>query len=233
MKNAKTYLDGLKYLCFAAFCLFTIIGAPTCQPAPSTASGASTAPSPPPAGTATTRTTDISSSHPLVLAARAQIGVTTSYDPTYRSLAYPNGDVPQNTGVCSDVIVRALRTAQNLDLQKLVHEDMSAHFTDYPKKWSLTAPDKNIDHRRLLNLMTYFKRAGDELPLTTKPADYLPGDIVSWDLSGKGLTHIGIVSDKKSPAGTPLILHNIGRGAEDSDILFTYAILGHYRLPAR
>jgi uncharacterized protein YijF (DUF1287 family) len=169
----------------------------------------------------------------LAAAARAQIGVTTKYDPAYRKLDYPNGDVPLDTGVCSDVVVRALRTAAKLDLQKLVHEDMAANFAAYPKKWNLTKPDPNIDHRRVWNLMCYFKRQNYDQPITKKSEDYLAGDIVSWDLNGKGLTHIGIVSDKKSASGAPLILHNIGRGAEESDILFSYEILGHYRLPVK
>ena len=164
----------------------------------------------------------------LVVAARTQIGVTTSYDATYRVLAYPNGDVPLSSGVCTDVLIRALRQ-QSIDLQQAVHEDMTAHFAEYPKKWALTRPDKNIDHRRVLNLMTYFKRAGNELPISKKAADYVPGDVVTWDL-GSGLVHIGIVSDRKSPTGTPLIIHNMGRGTQEEDILFGFEILGHYRI---
>jgi uncharacterized protein len=193
--------------------------------------GASTTPAPPTATTHRAHTDAVAgSAHPLVTAARRQVGVTTEYDPAYRKLAYPNGDVPLTTGVCADVIVRALRV-QNLDLQKLVHEDMTAAFAAYPRKWNLSAPDRNIDHRRVLNLMTYFKRRGAELPVTQRPEDYAPGDIVSWDLSGHGLTHIGILSDRNSPAGAPLVLHNIGQGVQESDILFRYAIIGHYRLP--
>jgi uncharacterized protein len=164
----------------------------------------------------------------IVDAARAQIGVTTSYDSAYRSIAYPNGDVPIETGVCSDVVVRALRK-QGIDLQKQVHEDMAANFKSYPQKWGLRKPDTNIDHRRVLNLMTYFQRQGFGMAVSDKAADYAQGDVVAWDLNGKGLTHIGIVSNKKAAAGAPLIIHNIGQGAREEDILFKYKIIGHYR----
>ena len=166
----------------------------------------------------------------IVIAARAQIGVTTSYDPAYRKLAYPNGDVPAETGVCTDVVVRALRR-QNADLQKLVHEDMRANFAAYPNNWGLTKPDPNIDHRRVPNLCVYFTRAGKSVPVTKNAADYKPGDIVAWNLRASGsLPHIGIVSDKKSTAGTPLIIHNIGAGVREEDMLFSYTITAHFRL---
>jgi hypothetical protein len=163
----------------------------------------------------------------LVLDARKQVGVTLSYDPVYRRLSYPGGDVPQTTGVCTDVVIRALRQ-QGLDLQEAVHRDMRAHFALYPKHWGLSRPDSNIDHRRVPNLMTWFKRQGWSQPVSREASAYLAGDIVTWDL-GRGLTHIGIVSDRQSPAGVPLILHNIGRGTQEEDILFAYAITGHYR----
>jgi len=163
----------------------------------------------------------------LVAAARAQIGVTKSYDPAYIRLAYPGGDVPLETGVCSDVVVRAFRKL-GLDLQKLVHEDMRANFAKYPQKWGLKKPDPNIDHRRVPNLMKYFERQGGALAPTKKPADYRAGDIVAWNLGG-GITHVGIVSDAKAPDGAPLIIHNIGRGAQEENILFKYEIIGHYR----
>lgn len=163
----------------------------------------------------------------LILDARSQVGVTLSYDPLYRQLDYPGGDVPLATGVCSDVVIRALR-AQGLDLQKSVHEDMRAHFAAYPKNWGLKRPDRNIDHRRVPNLMTWFQRQGMALKVSDKPADYRAGDIVTWDL-GRGLGHIGIVSDRASSAGVPLILHNIGRGTQEEDLLFAYRITGHYR----
>jgi uncharacterized protein YijF (DUF1287 family) len=166
----------------------------------------------------------------IVIAARKQLGVTLLYDPAYRSLRYPGGDVPEDRGVCTDVIVRALRTARAIDLQKQVHEDMAANWDAYPHswKWRLSKPDANIDHRRVPNLMTYFKRTGLARPLTRNAADYLPGDIVAWDLGG-GILHIGIVSDRDSD-GTPLVIHNIGAGAREDDILFRYTIIGHFRL---
>ncbi len=167
----------------------------------------------------------------LVLDARQQVGVTLGYDPTYRRLSYPGGDVPMATGVCTDVVIRALRL-QGLDLQEAVHRDMRGHFASYPKNWGLSRPDSNIDHRRVPNLMTWFKRQGWSLPLSQQAGAYRPGDIVTWDL-GRGLTHIGIVSDRQAATGTPLVLHNIGRGTQEEDILFAYRITGHYRPPAR
>lgn len=163
----------------------------------------------------------------LVLAAREQVGVTLGYDPAYRRLAYPGGDVPLQTGVCTDVVIRALRS-QGLDLQEAVHRDMRANFAVYPKNWGLSRPDPNIDHRRVPNLMTWFRRQGWALPLTRDAAAYRAGDIVAWDLGG-GLTHIGILSDRRSAEGVPLVLHNIGRGTREEDILFAYRIIGHYR----
>jgi uncharacterized protein len=164
----------------------------------------------------------------FVNSARDQIGVTVSYDPAYRKLAYPSGDVPVNTGVCCDVVIRALRK-QNVDLQKEVHDDMAAHFSEYPRKWGLKKPDPNIDHRRVPNLMTYFNRKGYSVVVTKKADDFAPGDIVTWVLPG-GLTHIGIVSDRKTAGGDPLIIHNIGAGTREEDILFAYPISGHFRL---
>lgn len=151
-----------------------------------------------------------------------------TYDPSYFSLDYPNGDVPANKGVCTDVVIRAYR-ALGIDLQKEVHEDMAANFNKYPKHWRLKRTDKNIDHRRVPNLMTYFKRQGAEQPITKNPDNYKPGDIVSWNLP-KGLTHIGIVVNKKSNDGErPLIVHNIGSGQVIEDCLFRFEITGHYR----
>ncbi len=163
----------------------------------------------------------------LVDTARQQIGVTTSYDPAYRTMRYPGGDVPQTTGVCSDVVVRALRGFQ-LDLQKEVHEDMLRAFAQYPQKWGLKRPDSNIDHRRVPNLMTWFRRKGWGVALTRTAADYRPGDVVAWELSS-GLTHIGIVSDRTTSSGRSLVIHNIGRGACEEDFLFSAKIIGHYR----
>ncbi len=163
----------------------------------------------------------------LVLDARQQVGVTLSYDPAYRRLSYPGGDVPVATGVCTDVVIRALRQ-QGLDLQEAVHRDMRGNFSVYPKNWGLSRPDSNIDHRRVPNLMTWFKRQGWALAVKQDASAYRAGDIVTWDL-GRGLTHIGIVSDRQAATGTPLVLHNIGRGTQEEDILFAYRITGHYR----
>ena len=166
----------------------------------------------------------------VVAAARRQIGVTVGYDPAYRKLAYPGGDVPMESGVCTDVIIRALRDARKIDLQKLVHEDMKTSFSKYPQMWGLKAPDANIDHRRVPNLQCYFKRKGYALPVSKNAADYKPGDIVTVMVGGK-LPHIMIVSDRKSTAGVPLALHNIGSGAQEEDVLFAYPLTGHYRIP--
>ncbi|MBX2963482.1 MAG: DUF1287 domain-containing protein [Cyclobacteriaceae bacterium] len=152
------------------------------------------------------------------------------YDPAYYSIPYPMGDVPADRGVCTDVIIRAYRKL-DIDLQVEVHRDMAAHFSKYPKNWGLAKPDKNIDHRRVPNLRTYFARHGSVKPITKNPIDYLPGDIVAWDLGGN-LTHIGIVVNKKSDDGLRyLIVHNIGNGQEISDCLFSYKIIGHYTYP--
>ena len=149
------------------------------------------------------------------------------YDGAYFSIPYPNGDITKGKGVCTDVIIRAYRKL-GIDLQKEVHEDMKANFGIYPKIWGLKTTDKNIDHRRVPNLMTFFKRKGKVLPITKKPNDYKPGDIVSWSLSG-GLTHIGIVVDKKSIDNKRnLIVHNIGSGQVIEDCLFDFKITGHY-----
>jgi uncharacterized protein len=151
-----------------------------------------------------------------------------SYDPAYRVIAYPNGDVPADKGVCTDVVIRAYRKL-GIDLQKEVHEDMKLNFNVYPKNWGLSRPDKNIDHRRVPNLMTFFTRHGTVLKITDNPEDYLPGNIVCWDL-GRGLTHIGIVSRKKSADGKRyLLVHNIGGGQVLEDCLFSFKIIGHYR----
>lgn len=168
----------------------------------------------------------------IAAAARAQVGVTRHYDPSYQTLRYPGGDLPLERGVCTDVVVRALRSARGLDLQKRVHEDIGTHWSAYPhpRRWRLSRPDTNIDHRRVPNLMVYFQRAGYALVPTRNGADYLPGDIVAWDL-GKGVLHIGIVSDLKSVAGAPLVVHNIGAGAREEDILFHFTVIGHYRIP--
>lgn len=164
----------------------------------------------------------------LVAAARAQVGVTLVYDPSYQRIAYPMGDVAPERGVCSDVVIRAFR-AVGIDLQQEVHRDMKRHFAAYPNNWSLTAPDPNIDHRRVPNLATWFTRQGDALPITQTAADYQPGDIVAWTLPN-GRPHIGIVSERRSKDGIrPLVIHNIGRGAQEEDVLFAYRMRGHFR----
>ena len=150
------------------------------------------------------------------------------YDPAYRVIDYPNGDVPADKGVCTDVIIRTYRKL-GIDLQKEVHEDIKSNFDMYPKNWGLSRPDKNIDHRRVPNLMTFFTRHGTVKKITDNPNDYQPGNIVCWNLSG-GLTHIGIVSRKKSADGQRyLMVHNIGGGQVLEDCLFSYKIIGHYR----
>lgn len=164
----------------------------------------------------------------LVENARKQIGVTLSYDPKYRKIDFPMGDVPETTGVCTDVVIRAYRL-QGLDLQQVVNKDMKSAWEKYPKLWGLKKPDPNIDHRRVPNLETFFSRHGQTLSLTDL-STFQAGDIVTWRLP-KNLPHIGIVSDKKSSDGTPLIIHNIGRGTQEEDVLFKYKIVGHYRLP--
>ncbi len=150
------------------------------------------------------------------------------YDPSYFSISYPNGDIPENKGVCTDVIIRAYRKI-GVDLQKEVHEDMKSNFNAYPKIWGLRTTDKNIDHRRVPNLMTFFKRKGAEKTITNVAANYIPGDIVCWNLGG-AITHIGIVVNKKSIDGKRnLIVHNIGNGQVLEDCLFDFKIIGHYR----
>lgn len=150
------------------------------------------------------------------------------YDPSYFSISYPNGEIPKGKGVCTDVIIRAYRKI-GVDLQKEVHEDMKTNFSKYPKLWGLKSTDKNIDHRRVPNLMTYFKRQQAEKIINENPKDYLPGDIVAWNL-GSAITHIGIVVHKKSlDKKRNLIVHNIGSGQVLEDCLFSYKIIGHYR----
>ena len=149
------------------------------------------------------------------------------YDPSYFKIPYPDGDVPAHKGVCTDVVIRAYRKL-GIDLQKEVHEDMKANFSLYPKNWGLKTTDTNIDHRRVPNLMKFFSRKGTVKSKSTNPADYIPGDIVTWDL-GKGVGHIGIVVNKKSRDGKRyLIVHNIGWGQKLEDCLFDWTITGHY-----
>lgn len=151
-----------------------------------------------------------------------------TYDSEYALIPYPNGDVAADKGVCTDVVIRAYRKL-GIDLQKEVHEDMQTHFSLYPNKWGLKAPDTNIDHRRVPNLMVFFERKGKILLNSTTPDDYKPGDIVCWNLYGQ-VTHIGIVVNKKSMDNRRFkVVHNIGSGEVLEDCLFNYTIIGHYR----
>ncbi|HEX6565453.1 MAG TPA: DUF1287 domain-containing protein [Chthoniobacterales bacterium] len=163
----------------------------------------------------------------LIAAARGQIGVTRYYDPTYTVIAYPGGDVPIERGVCTDVLIRAYREI-GIDLQRLVHEDMEANFAKYPRLWGLSHPDTNIDHRRVPNLMVFFARKGQSLPVSRSASDYLPGDIVTWQLPG-GVPHIGIVSDTLVDESRYQMIHNIGAGTQCEDCLFRFKVTGHYR----
>jgi len=164
----------------------------------------------------------------IVAAAHERTQSSVRYDPSYVSLAYPGGDVPADTGVCTDVIIRTYRAAFGFDFQKAVHEDMRANFSLYPKNWGLARPDKNIDHRRVPNLERFLKRQKADLAITKKAENYRPGDIVSWRLGGS-VPHIGIVSDNKSYDGVPLIIHNVGSGPVEEDLLFHAPINGHFR----
>jgi hypothetical protein len=166
----------------------------------------------------------------LVAAAVERTHHVVRYDPAYVRIPYPNGDVPAETGVCTDEIIRAYR-AIGVDLQKEVHEDMLRNFAAYPnqRRWLLAHTDTNIDHRRVPNLMTFFARNGEMLTRSTRSEDYAPGDLVTWDLGGN-VPHIGIVVDRKSAGtGQYLVVHNIGRGPQAEDVLFHWKITGHYR----
>lgn len=153
------------------------------------------------------------------------------YDPSYVRISYPMGDVAADRGVCADEIIRALR-AVDIDLQKLVHEDMTRAFAAYPDLWGLSAPDSNIDHRRVPNLETYMSRRGWRLAPSLQPGDYRAGDIVAWNLRGEAgfLPHIGIVTDRIGASGWPMVVHNIGRGPELDDVLFSWPMTGRYRI---
>ncbi len=166
----------------------------------------------------------------LARAAEARTEHRVTYDPAYVRIAYPGGDVAADRGVCSDVVIRALRTL-DIDLQRLVHEDMRTAFATYPKTWGLTRPDPNIDHRRVPNLETFLRRQGAALKVSRDPKAYRPGDIVTWNLRGaRGyLPHIGIVIDRQGASGDPMIVHNIGFGPRAEDALFDWPITGHFR----
>jgi uncharacterized protein YijF (DUF1287 family) len=164
----------------------------------------------------------------LVAAAIERTHHVVRYDSSYIRIPYPNGDVPADSGVCTDEIIRSYR-AIGVDLQKEVHEDMEQNFSAYPRKWHwlLARPDTNIDHRRVPNLMVFFSRKGETLKITGEAADYSPGDVVTWDLGGN-VPHIGIVVNQKSPqSGRYMIVHNIGQGPKMEDVLFNWKITGH------
>lgn len=166
----------------------------------------------------------------LSIAAISIIDPAIEYDPSYISIKYPNGDVPKNKGVCTDVVIRAYRKL-DIDLQKEVHEDMKANFSKYPnlKKWGMTKTDTNIDHRRVPNLEVFFERKGIKLAVTKNETDYKTGEIVTWMVNGK-LPHIGIITNKKSADGKRnLIVHNVGYGQVLEDCLFSYEIVGHFK----
>lgn len=168
----------------------------------------------------------------LISAARTQIGITLHYDPSYVRLAYPLGDVPRSAGVCTDVLIRAYRDAFQIDLQRLVHEDMRRHFASYPKIWGLRRPDPHIDHRRVPNLRTFLTRRRAMLPIPASPSDWQPGDIFTSMIDGK-LPHIGMVSNRRARSGRLAVIHNIGQGTREEDTLLDHRLTGRYRfLPA-
>jgi uncharacterized protein YijF (DUF1287 family) len=164
----------------------------------------------------------------LVAAARTQIGVTVTYDPAYVRLAYPGGDVPRDRGVCTDVLIRAYRDAFEIDLQRLVHEDMLANFALYPRAWGQSHSDPNIDHRRVPNLQVFFRRHGRTLPNDAAWTEFAEGDLVSQMLPGN-LPHIAIITGSRGASGAPLVVHNIGAGARLEDRLPDFPITGRYR----
>jgi uncharacterized protein len=177
--------------------------------------------------TPTTIAIDSPEINQIVANAIAQTKITHSYDPAYIKLAYPGGDVPLQTGVCTDVIIRAFR-AVNIDFQKQIHEDMLRNFAAYPHNWGAKIPDSNIDHRRVPNLMTWLQRHGKALPITTNSRDYQPGDIVTWGFKD-GQQHIGIVSNIQATPDRLAIVHNVGTGTKTEDVLFQWQQIGHYR----
>jgi uncharacterized protein len=191
-----------------------------CAPSPVVLS----APDPAPVGTYVPPST----AEKIVAGARKQIG--TAYTPGYFKIAYPNGDLPSDQGVCTDVVIRALRHA-GYDLQKLIHEDMRS--STYPRREG-RGRDSNIDHRRVPNQMHFFARFGKKLPIAVDDRSlkaWQPGDFIYWKLDS-GLDHAGVVSDVKNIHGVPLVIHNLGRCAEE-DVLTSWKITGHYRFPKR
>ena len=210
----------------AALVCFTLLMLPGCQrPHEKRAVNVVT---PPPSVTRPLPATASPQLKQFIEGAVEQSKVTTGYDPSYVKLDYPNGDVPGDTGVCSDVVVRAFRKV-GIDLQKDLHEDMGRAWSEYPKRWGARTTDSNIDHRRVLNLATYFTRQGKTVPVSDNRADYLPGDVVAWQLSD-GVEHIGILTNLASESDKHyLVVHNIGSGARIEDMLLAWKIIGHYR----
>lgn len=162
----------------------------------------------------------------LCMAAIKRTLIKETYDGSYRVLKYPGGDVPDSLGVCTDLVIRAYRKVGK-DLQKLIHEDMQKAFAEYNKRRKSDRIDRNIDHRRTPNMQTFFTRKKANKPITQKSEDYLPGDIVFWDVADG---HVGIVVNIKTKDKKRwMIAHNIGAGSEIEDFLFDAPITGHYR----
>ena len=223
--NLESLSDRQRGLVLFAICLLTIA---TCSCQRQYATGTSAAAVPPTSVTLPLPPKSSPQLKQFIDGAVEQSKVTTGYDPSYVKLDYPNGDVASDTGVCSDVVVRAFRKA-GIDLQKEVHEDMKLAWGEYPRKWGARGTDTNIDHRRVLNLTTYFDRRNKSLPISSNRTDYLPGDLVAWELSD-GVEHIGILTNLWSePDKHCLVVHNIGAGARVEDVLFAWKIIGHYR----
>lgn len=222
-----------RFQIIAVVCIITVLAAvPSCAAQQTNKIASPQASSTPVAAGESTVVTDNESEtfeKKLVDAAMGRLRADVQYDPTYYRIPYPGGDVPADRGVCTDVVIRSYRKI-GIDLQKNVHEDMKANFEKYPKKWGLTKTDSNIDHRRVPNLQTFFKRKGTSLTITNNPKDYLPGDLVTWNLPGN-LPHIGIIVSEfaNEQAGRRMIVHNIGSGPELEDVLFSWKITGHFR----
>ncbi|MFM5949268.1 MAG: DUF1287 domain-containing protein [Novosphingobium sp.] len=164
----------------------------------------------------------------LIAAARRQVGVTLAYDPAYTRLTYPGGDVPRAKGVCTDVVIRAYRDAFGIDLQREVHLDMAGSFARYPRRWGLNGPDRNIDHRRVPNLETFWTRQSARLSMPPRAGEWQPGDLFTALIGGR-LPHTGIVSDRVAANGNPLVIHNIGGGTREEDMLFAHRLAGRFR----
>jgi len=225
-------LAMLLKLCAAAGLALSVWGCGARTAAPGQGAGRAAAQQAPEARREAARPKPSSGSEFLDRLSEAAVERTTRevrYDPTYFVIPYPNGDVPEEVGVCTDEVIRSYQKL-GVDLQREVHEDMAKNFAAYPKKWGLKKPDTNIDHRRVPNLMVFFERQGASVAVTRNARDYRPGDVVSWDLGG-GLTHIGLVVAVPSDADPErlLIVHNIGAGPKMEDVLFSWTVTGHYR----